>query len=65
LESESEAEGLFAEDVLGNKEYVESEPYRHSVISSPIDDDLLRAARDETRENVYFTPKETNIYKMY
>ncbi|KAH7354751.1 Oxoglutarate and iron-dependent oxygenase degradation C-term-domain-containing protein [Rhexocercosporidium sp. MPI-PUGE-AT-0058] len=59
--------GLFAKDVLGKytKDYAESEPYKHSVISSLINDDLLRSVRDEIRENVQFTPKETDIYKIH
>jgi prolyl 3-hydroxylase /prolyl 3,4-dihydroxylase len=30
-----------------------------------INDDLLRAVREEIRENVHFTPKETDIYKIH
>ncbi|KAL2070873.1 hypothetical protein VTL71DRAFT_13899 [Oculimacula yallundae] len=59
--------GLFAKDVLGKytKGYAESEPYKHSVINSLINDDLLRSVRDEIKENVQFTPKETDIYKIH
>ncbi|PMD56379.1 uncharacterized protein K444DRAFT_536292 [Hyaloscypha bicolor E] len=59
--------GLFDKDVLGKytKEYADSEPYKHSVINSLIDDDLLRTVRNEIRENVHFTPKETDIYKIH
>ncbi|EHK98819.1 putative PKHD-type hydroxylase TPA1 [Glarea lozoyensis 74030] len=59
--------GLFEKDVLKKytKSYADSEPYKHSVISSLIDDKLLRAVRDEIRENVHFTPKETDIYKIH
>ena len=58
---------MFAEDILANytKKYAESEPYKHSVISSLINDDLLRSVRNEIRENVHFTPKETDIYKIH
>jgi prolyl 3-hydroxylase /prolyl 3,4-dihydroxylase len=58
---------LFAEDILANytTKYAESEPYKHSVISSLINDDLLRSVRNEIRENVHFTPKETDIYKIH
>lgn len=45
--------------------YAESEPYKHAVISSLINDDLLRSVRNEIRENVQFTPKETDIYKIH
>lgn len=30
-----------------------------------VDDSLLRSVRDEIRENVSFTPKETDIYKIH
>ena len=58
---------MFAEDILANytTKYAESEPYKHSVISSLINDDLLRSVRNEIRENVHFTPKETDIYKIH
>lgn len=60
-------EGLFAKNVLQkySSEYAESEPYKHGVISSLIDDALLRSVRNEIRENVHFTPKETDIYKIH
>lgn len=59
--------GLFDNGLLSKytKEYATSEPYKHSVIKSLINDDLLRAVRDEIRENVHFTPKETDIYKIH
>ncbi|KAE8447499.1 hypothetical protein EG329_010629 [Mollisiaceae sp. DMI_Dod_QoI] len=59
--------GLFAQYILNGytKEYADSEPYKHSVISSLINDDLLRKVRNEIRENVQFTPKETDIYKIH
>lgn len=46
-------------------EYAASSPYKHSVITGLIDDKLLRNVRDEIRENVSFTPKETDIYKIH
>lgn len=59
--------GLFEKEVLHNytSEYESSSPYKHSVISGLIDDTLLRNVRDEIRENVSFTPKETDIYKIH
>ncbi|TGO12816.1 hypothetical protein BTUL_0082g00620 [Botrytis tulipae] len=59
--------GLFDKEVLKKytKEYANSEPYKHQVISPLIDDALLRAVRNEIRENVHFTPKETDIYKIH
>ena len=46
-------------------EYAQSKPYKHSVISMLMDDALLRSVRNEVRENVHFTPKETDIYKIH
>ncbi|OLN95909.1 Prolyl 3,4-dihydroxylase ofd1 [Colletotrichum chlorophyti] len=59
--------GLFDKQVLDNytSEYATSSPYKHSVISGLVDDTLLRSVRDEIRENVSFTPKETDIYKIH
>ncbi|CAK7214440.1 putative component of NuA3 histone acetyltransferase complex [Sporothrix curviconia] len=59
--------GLFDSAVLDSytKEYAESEPYKHAVIHGLVDDTLLRSVRDEIRENVSFTPKETDIYKIH
>ncbi|KAI3398308.1 hypothetical protein diail_9531 [Diaporthe ilicicola] len=59
--------GLFENDVLDTytKGYAESSPYKHSVIHGLVDDSLLRKVRDEVRENVSFTPKETDIYKIH
>ncbi|KAF3769209.1 hypothetical protein M406DRAFT_337475 [Cryphonectria parasitica EP155] len=59
--------GLFDQDVLDTytTEYSESFPYKHSVISGLIDDSLLRNVRREIRDNVSFTPKETDIYKIH
>ncbi|TVY38160.1 Prolyl 3,4-dihydroxylase [Lachnellula subtilissima] len=59
--------GLFDKETLekSTNDYAESEPYKHTVISSLINDDLLRSVRNEIRENVEFTPKETDIYKIH
>ncbi|KAF9870012.1 pkhd-type hydroxylase tpa1 [Colletotrichum karsti] len=59
--------GLFEKEVLDSytSEYATSSPYKHSVISGLVDDTLLRSVRDEIRENVSFTPKETDIYKIH
>lgn len=35
------------------------------MINGLVDDALLRSVRDEIRENVSFTPKETDIYKIH
>ncbi|RYC58057.1 hypothetical protein CHU98_g8167, partial [Xylaria longipes] len=59
--------GLFDKKVLNQytQEYAESAPYKHAVIHELIDDKLLRAVRNEIKDNVMFTPKETDIYKIH
>ncbi|KJR81712.1 oxidoreductase [Sporothrix schenckii 1099-18] len=59
--------GLFDSSVLDRytAEYAASAPYKHAVINGLVDDALLRSVRDEIRENVSFTPKETDIYKIH
>lgn len=59
--------GLFDKDVLDKYTtgYAKSTPYKHSVIHELIDDTLLRAVREEIKNNVSFTPKETDIYKIH
>lgn len=46
-------------------EYASSSPYKHAVVSSLIDDTLLRTVRQEVLTNISFTPKETDIYKIH
>ena len=46
------------------EEYDASGPYHHSVIQGLIDEDLLRRARTEFVEELHFTEKETDIYKV-
>ncbi|KAI0535946.1 Oxoglutarate and iron-dependent oxygenase degradation C-term-domain-containing protein [Xylaria digitata] len=59
--------GLFDKKVLEQytREYSESSPYKYAVIHELISDKLLRAVRDEIKDNVSFTPKETDIYKIH
>ncbi|KAI1818463.1 Oxoglutarate and iron-dependent oxygenase degradation C-term-domain-containing protein [Poronia punctata] len=59
--------GLFDKKILNDytKGYAESSPYKHAVIHELIDDKLLRAVREEIKDNVSFTPKETDIYKIH
>lgn len=47
-----------------HEEYEKSEPYHHAVVDGLINDDLLRAARNEILEELHFTEKETDIYKV-
>ena len=39
--------------------------YKHGVIASLIDDDLLRRVRKEIVDGIHFTEKETDIYKIH
>lgn len=59
--------GLFESDTVKSyaDAYAYSKPYKHAVVSDLIDDDLLRSVRTEIRENIHFTPKETDIYKIH
>ncbi|KAI7527118.1 hypothetical protein KC331_g16540, partial [Hortaea werneckii] len=47
------------------KDYAASAPYKHAVVSHLINDSLLRNVRQEILENIHFTPKETDIYKIH
>lgn len=47
-----------------NKSYAASQPYKHAVVDALINDDLLRAAREEIISELSFTEKETDIYKV-
>lgn len=42
-----------------------STSYLHTVVSGLINDSLLRSVRREIIDNVHFTPKETDIYKIH
>ncbi|KXS97817.1 hypothetical protein AC578_10532 [Pseudocercospora eumusae] len=60
-------DGLFDQDVVKGyaDAYAKSKPYLHTVVSDLINDDLLRSVRNEIQENIHFTPKETDIYKIH
>ncbi|KAI5209133.1 hypothetical protein E4T39_01036 [Aureobasidium subglaciale] len=47
------------------EDYAKSGPYLHTVVSGLINDKLLRSVRREIIDNVHFTPKETDIYKIH
>ncbi|EGG11230.1 uncharacterized protein MELLADRAFT_46921 [Melampsora larici-populina 98AG31] len=47
------------------QEYEESVPYHHAVLQDIFNDQILRNARKEIKENLCFTPKETDIYKIF
>jgi hypothetical protein len=44
--------------------YVTSEPFKHCVISSLFDVELLKNVQDELTRELVFTEKETDIYKV-
>ncbi|KAI9806693.1 MAG: hypothetical protein M1825_006150 [Sarcosagium campestre] len=58
---------LFDDDVLAAyvNEYANSAPFKHGVIRNLLDPDLLRNVRKEVQENLSFSPKETDIYKIH
>jgi prolyl 3-hydroxylase /prolyl 3,4-dihydroxylase len=60
-------DGLFADETVKRYAdgYAKSQPYRHAVVSDLIDDSLLRSVRSEILDNIHFTPKETDIYKIH
>lgn len=45
--------------------YAESGPYPHAVVSNLIQENLLRDVRSEITENIHFTLKETDIYRIH
>lgn len=60
-------EGLFERKTLEtySADYANSTPYKHAVVSNLIEDSLLRSVRSEILDNIHFTPKETDIYKIH
>ncbi|KAI9722744.1 MAG: hypothetical protein M1812_001675 [Candelaria pacifica] len=59
--------GLFDDTVLQQyvDQYTGSKPYKHGVIQDLLSPNLLRNVRSEIQENLSFTPKETDIYKIH
>lgn len=59
--------GLLSKSTIDRyaKEYAASAPYKHAVVTSLVDDSLLRNVRKEIIDNIHFTPKETDIYKIH
>ena len=60
-------DNLFAEKTLKGytDDYAVSTPYKHAVVHSLMNDSLLRSVRTEIIDNIHFTPKETDIYKIH
>ncbi|KAF1989633.1 hypothetical protein K402DRAFT_460978 [Aulographum hederae CBS 113979] len=58
---------LFDQNVFQGyrQQYANSQPYKHGVIKSLIEPNLLRSVRNEIRDNLSFTAKETDIYKIF
>ncbi|KAK6432062.1 putative component of NuA3 histone acetyltransferase complex [Oleoguttula sp. CCFEE 5521] len=70
--TDSSIEKRFGPDILSKdtldryaKDYAASTPYKHAVVRSLVDDRLLRSVRKEIINNIHFTPKETDIYKIH
>ncbi|CAE6528960.1 unnamed protein product [Rhizoctonia solani] len=59
--------GLFDEANVAslNAQYAESGPYKHAVVPLLFSNELLKKVKDEILENVRFTEKETDIYKVH
>ena len=60
-------DGLFARKTLKGytDDYAASAPYKHAVVHGLMNDSLLRSVRTEIIDNIHFTPKETDIYKIH
>jgi prolyl 3-hydroxylase /prolyl 3,4-dihydroxylase len=58
---------LFDEPIVNSYRagYDKSGPYPHAVVSSLIQDGLLRRVRSEISEHISFTLKETDIYRIH
>jgi len=57
---------LFTEDFQSSlkSKISQAKPYNYGVIDGLFKEDVLRQARDEIFENIQFTEKETDIYKL-
>lgn len=67
----TDVKSSFAPQLLGQESqskhresYAASKPYRHAVVDGLINEDLLKKARGEIVEELRFTEKETDIYKV-
>lgn len=60
------ATGLLAEGNVKNlhEQYKNSGPYLHVVVEKLFQDDLLTSVKDEIIQQISFTEKETDIYKV-
>ncbi|KAI4199977.1 MAG: hypothetical protein LQ350_004239 [Teloschistes chrysophthalmus] len=58
-------DGLLQQAGEYHDQYLTSEPYQHGIIQNLLDPQLLRKVRTEIQDNLSFTPKETDIYKIH
>ncbi len=60
-------EGILRDSTLTayHDSYRSSAPYPHAVVPSLIEDSLLRNVRNEIKEHIHFTLKETDIYRIH
>ncbi|KAL8714421.1 MAG: hypothetical protein Q9220_001754 [cf. Caloplaca sp. 1 TL-2023] len=58
-------DGLLQQIPHYHEKYTQSQPYKHGVIESLVEPQLLRDVRAEIQANLSFTPKETDIYKIH
>ncbi|KAF2157708.1 hypothetical protein K461DRAFT_250879 [Myriangium duriaei CBS 260.36] len=60
-------EGLLEDSTISKyrDSYAASGPYKHAVVQPLISDSLLRSVRQEIIDNIHFTPKETDIYRIF
>jgi Rps23 Pro-64 3,4-dihydroxylase Tpa1-like proline 4-hydroxylase len=60
------AEGLFDAGNIQklHNTYAESEPFKHATVENLFRDELLRNVKDECLNQLSFTEKETDIYKV-
>ena len=58
---------LFSDSSLASyrNSYKSSSPYPHAVVPSLIEDELLRNVRNEIKDHIHFTLKETDIYRIH
>jgi|SRR5882762_4492517 hypothetical protein len=47
-----------------HKSYIENEPFKYCVLDKLFQDDLLKKVKDECLNQLSFTEKETDIYKV-
>lgn len=59
------ADLLKSQAALLKSQHDHASPYRHAVLKDIFDSRLLRLARDEIRNALAFTLKETDIYKVF